>query len=219
MAHVECTICVYGYYCCIISVKLWDISCMDKTIATLEGHTDLVWSVVLNHTSAHLLASASQDCTVQIWDERQPTDAVQAISTAFPALAMDWHPHNEALFAVGLEDGSVLTFDTRSSAMPLSHVKTHDGPVHALQYSRFHKDLLASGGDDASVFIRDGSQAAPSRLENHHLDYVRALEWFQVPATATTSSEVKAITLLATVSWDKTMRTWDMGQQHLELDL
>lgn len=203
---------MHGLY--VYSVKLWDISCMDKTLATLEGHTDLVWSVAMNHKSAHLLASASQDCTAQIWDERQPMDAVQAISTVFPALVVDWHPHNEALLSVGLEDGSVLTFDTRASLTPLSHVKTHDGPVHALQYSRFHENLLASGGDDASVFIRDGSQA-PRRIESHHSDYVRALEWFQVPASSesTSSTSVKATTVLATASWDKTMRTWDVGQQ------
>lgn len=92
---------------------------MDKTLATLEGHTDLVWGVAMNPLAAHVLASASQDCTVQLWDARQPTDAVHALSVRCPALALDWHPQRETIVSVGLDDGSVLTFDTRSPGTAL----------------------------------------------------------------------------------------------------
>lgn len=101
------------------SVKLWDVASMDKPLATLEGHTDLVWGVAMNPQAAHVLVSAAQDCTVQLWDTRQPTDAVEAIATRFPALSVDWRPQSETIFSVGLEDGSVLTFDTRSSGTAL----------------------------------------------------------------------------------------------------
>lgn len=181
---------------------------MDKTVATLEGHTDLVWSVAMNQQVAHVLASASQDCTVQVWDDRQSTDAVLAVSTVFSALAVDWHPHKETLFSTGLEDGSILTFDTRSPHTPLSQSATHDGPVHALKYSRFHEDLLASGGDDASVFITEGgSQSSSTRVDSQHHDYVRALEWFECSSSA---ASAKNSTCLATGSWDKTLRTWSV---------
>lgn len=104
---------------CTPSVKLWDVTSMGSAVATLDGHTDLVWSVAMNRQTAHVLASASQDCTVQLWDTRQPTDAVQAIATRFPALVVDWQPQSETVLSAGLEDGSVLTFDTRSSRAPL----------------------------------------------------------------------------------------------------
>ncbi|TYZ68576.1 hypothetical protein PybrP1_006103 [[Pythium] brassicae (nom. inval.)] len=193
-----------------LSVKLWDVTSMGSALATLEGHTDLVWSVAMNRTAAHLLASASQDCTVQLWDARQPTDAVQAIATRFPALVVDWQPQGETVLSAGLEDGSVLTFDTRSCNSPLLEANAHAGPVHALQYSHFHADLLASGGDDASVFLRDGAQA-PQRVAGEtgssaHSDYVRALAWLDAPASG------PAPPLLATGSWDQTLRTWALDE-------
>jgi WD40 repeat protein len=181
---------------------VWDIANMDKTTATLEGHTDLIWSVAMNPNAAHLLASASQDCTVQVWDDRQPTDAALAVSTRYPALVVDWHPHKDTLFSTGLEDGSILTFDTRSSHAPLFESAVHDGPVHALKYSRFHEDLLASGDDDANVYLTSNGTASKqtTRVPTDHVDYVRALDWF-----STSSS-----TCLATGAWDKTLRTWSM---------
>ncbi|KAF1333075.1 Methylosome protein 50, partial [Globisporangium splendens] len=185
-----------------LTVKVWDIVNMDKTTATLEGHTDLIWSVAMNPSTAHLLASASQDCTVQVWDDRQPTDAALAVSTRYPALVVDWHPHKDTLFSTGLEDGSILTFDTRSSHAPLFESTVHGGPVHALKYSRFHEDLLASGGDDTSVYLINNGTASKqsTRVPTDHADYVRALDWFSSSSTA----------CLATGAWDKTLRTWSM---------
>lgn len=86
--------------------------------------------------------------------------------------------------------------------------------MHELKYSRFHADLLASGGDDCCVFLRDGAQT-PVRVTSDnrsdtHSDYVRALEWLQVPSSSPPSSSPS--TLLVTGSWDKTLRTWSLDE-------
>ncbi|GMF64955.1 unnamed protein product [Phytophthora lilii] len=220
-----------------LTVKLWDIAAMDKTLATFDGefwsceeglmlltvvlhagHSDLIWGVAMNPTHAHLLCSASQDTTVQVWDARRPQSAALAVATLLPALSVDWHPNQSTVFSVGHEDGMVCTFDVRSPHTPLARRETHAAAVHVVKYSPFHDDLLATGGDDGKAFVTTDSfssdRAAGSGVcelrvgetkTTPHRDYVRALDWFQVPASAEMFNSV-----LATGSWDKTVHTWSV---------
>lgn len=86
---------------------------------------------------------------------------------------------------------------------------THQGAVHVLRYSPYHDDLLASGGDDASIYLTNGvlPNLKATKLDAcSHTDYVRALVWFQAP-----SSEKQSFTTFMTSgSWDKTLRLWNM---------
>ncbi|KAJ0403795.1 hypothetical protein ATCC90586_003787 [Pythium insidiosum] len=180
-------------------IKLWDLAAMETPRETLEAHADLIWDVVLSPMTATSLASASQDCTVQLWDTRME-DAASAptIATPLAALALDWHPTQAHVLSVGLEDGSILTFDTRNPSHPVFHEAVHAGAVHRLRYSPHHEDLLASGGDDAQVvvFLAHTSSACPEKATTQslrgHRDYVRALAW--LPSAR-----------IATGSWDKTI--------------
>lgn len=153
-------------------VKLWDINAVNKGLATFDGglakldfglrrrwltvslmsagHTDLIWGVAMNPMHAHLLCSASQDATVQVWDSRRPHSAALAVSTLLPALSVDWHPKQATVFSVGLENGTVCTFDVRSPHTPLARRDTHAAAVHVVKYSPYHDDLLATGGTTAS---------------------------------------------------------------------
>lgn len=84
---------------------------------------------------------------------------------------------------------------------------THEGAVHVLRYSPYHNDLLASGGDDASIYLTNGvlpNLKATKLNACTHTDYVRALDWFQTPF------EKQNSTFMASGSWDKTLRLWNM---------
>lgn len=200
-----------------LTVKLWDITVMDQTIATFGGHTDLVWCVAMNPMHAHVLCSASQDSTVQVWDARRPQRAALSISTSLPAMSVDWHPKQPTVLSVGLDDGLVCTYDVRSPHTPLARRKTHSAAVHAVKYSPYHEDLLASGGDDGRVFVTkcfasqqktDYNVCEVLRDDNHsapHCDYVRALAWSQLTSTLPTCD-----TVLITGSWDKTVHEWNV---------
>lgn len=142
------------------------------------GHTDLVWGVAMHPTTAPMLASAAQDRTVVVWDSRRPHSASMLFKAKAPALALDWHPRKDYVCAVGLEDGTVLTYDTRTPNQPLNQLvcivlelccceqrlliltfgfqftqAVHKGAIHSVKYSSFHEDLLATGSDDATVAL------------------------------------------------------------------
>ncbi|DAZ97139.1 TPA: hypothetical protein N0F65_004753 [Lagenidium giganteum] len=191
------------------SVKLWDVAAMEKPVASFEQHNDLVWCVETNPLVAHSLASGSQDCTVLLWDDRLGEhNAAGGASTLFPVLSMAWHPRRDHVLSVGLEDGSIMTFDARVMATPLEHHQSlHEGPVHVLKYSPFASDLLASGGDDARICLT-GDDVHNTLTNSTHSDYVRGLEWLQVRPESKDGTERGAETLLASGSWDKTMRSW-----------
>jgi WD40 repeat protein len=84
----------------------------------------LIWDLVQSPQEAHVLASASQDATVQLWDDRDVVQrAHSTLSTnAMAALALDWHAVQSHLISVGLENGDVLSFDTRATKTPLTSV-------------------------------------------------------------------------------------------------
>jgi WD40 repeat protein len=185
------------------------------------GHTDLIWGVAMNPTHAHLLCSASQDATVQVWDARRPQSAALAVSTLLPALSVDWHPKQSTVFSVGLEDGMVCTFDVRSPHTPLARRETHAAAVHVVKYSPYHDDLLATGGDDGKAFVTTDSFASDRTARSGirellvgeekttpHRDYVRALDWFQLAPPS--SEDSSPTTVLASGSWDKTVHKWSV---------
>ncbi|GLE02214.1 hypothetical protein PINS_up011052 [Pythium insidiosum] len=189
------------------TVKLWDLAAIETPQQALEAHSDLIWDVAMSPLTPSIVATASQDCTVQLWDTRLE-DAATAPTLATPhaALSLDWHPTQSHVLSVGLEDGSILTFDTRSPSQPLFHETVHGGAVHRLRYSPSHEDVLASGGDDTQVVIlsntsSSSSKAVTQRL-HHHRDYVRALAW--LPSTGSAR--------IATGAWDKTVGVAQLGE-------
>lgn len=76
----------------------------------------------MHPSTSNMVASASNDRTVVVWDSRRPQTASMVVNTGSPALALDWHPRKDYVFAVGLEDGSVATFDTRAPKHALNRL-------------------------------------------------------------------------------------------------
>ncbi|KAJ2000437.1 ribosome biogenesis protein ytm1 [Coemansia thaxteri] len=93
------------------SVRLWDPRSEDSTVVKLRlsSHKGFVSSVAWAPASAYMLASASHDSTIKVWDirSRTPLYTVHATSEKDKGkklLALDWH---KSLLLAGGESGSL----------------------------------------------------------------------------------------------------------------
>ncbi|KAJ2781019.1 ribosome biogenesis protein ytm1 [Coemansia javaensis] len=93
------------------AVRLWDPRASDGAVVKLRltGHAGFVPAVSWAPGSAHMLASASHDGSIKVWDVRSRTPlytvhAAAAADRGKKLLALDWH---RALLLAGGESGSL----------------------------------------------------------------------------------------------------------------
>ncbi|HEX2620840.1 MAG TPA: hypothetical protein VHL11_11850, partial [Phototrophicaceae bacterium] len=80
-----------------------------EVITTLQGHTDLVYSVAWKSgelTDSTYLASVSIDGTVRVWDTRLGIE-LSEVQTGGQVYDVDWSPDGTQLAYVGGEDGGL----------------------------------------------------------------------------------------------------------------
>ena len=90
------------------TVKLWDVASRAE-IATLEGHTDWVWSVVFSPDGTKL-ASGSGDNTVKLWDVATRENIATLEGHTDWVWSVVFSPDGTKL-ASGSGDGTILLWD------------------------------------------------------------------------------------------------------------
>ena len=114
----------------------------------LKGHTGKVNA--LAYSKGGILASASEDKTIRIWNEdgsckhvlQEHTDVISDIK---------WKPDSDRILASGSCDGTVLLWDTQESKK-LSSTENTEGEVMIIEFSP-SGDFIASGDGDGHVLI------------------------------------------------------------------
>ncbi|KAJ1834374.1 ribosome biogenesis protein ytm1 [Coemansia sp. RSA 2711] len=101
------------------AVRLWDPRTSDNTVVKLRltSHKGFVSSVAWAPSSAYMLASASHDGTIKVWDVRSRTPlytvaAASASDADKKLLALDWH--QQSLLLAGGESGSLRIHSVNS---------------------------------------------------------------------------------------------------------
>ncbi|KAF9093051.1 hypothetical protein BGX29_010129 [Mortierella sp. GBA35] len=183
-------------------VRLYDIPDRDpnpsniavcNVALTLKGHTGAVKSVAFS-PSGHLIATASYDWTVRLWEpETGVQNHVLKGHTAW-VTSVSISPTNNMVASSG-QDMTVRLWNAITGAA-LYILRGHTAFVKKVDFSPSGHQL-ASGSGDHTVRLWDGLTGTPGPILSGHTQSVLTL------AYAPDKQQI------ATGSWDSTVRLWD----------
>jgi photosystem II stability/assembly factor-like uncharacterized protein len=161
----------------------------------LRGHTNWVWDVEYS-PDGKILASASADHTVRLWD----VEGLSPLSTLSGHAGTVWRltfsPDGRTLASASW-DSTVKLWDVASGRE--LRTLTHPAPVYSVAYSP-DGSLLATGDDQGAIRLWDPASGRLLQTLVQHTDVVRGLEFSPDGS------------LLGSASADGTIRLWGVPQ-------
>ncbi|GIY95576.1 GATOR complex protein WDR59 [Caerostris extrusa] len=139
----------------------WDQGEVKQT-ASLKAHTraisDLNWSTF----ETRILATASIDTYIYLWDTRdtrKPSISLSAVAGASQVKFNKFHSH---LLATSHE-GDIRVWDIRKGTSPVQYITAHLNKIHNIDWCPYDENVLATSSQDCTVKFWDVT--IPSKLE------------------------------------------------------
>jgi WD40 repeat protein len=123
------------------------INATDKLIWNLTGHNSQVWEVCFD-SSGNLLASASSDNTVRIWDVITGQEINNFTDNTHSVYSVAFHPGGN-IIAAGLSDGNILLWNITNRQL-IGNLTGHTSAIWCVSFSP-NGELLASGSNDNTI--------------------------------------------------------------------
>jgi WD40 repeat protein len=175
------------------SVHIWNTD--GETLAVLKGHLSYVCALAV--LCPTLLASASGDGTVKVWQDGVCIQTLKGHTNVLRALTVT----SEGQLVSASEDTTIRVWDTATwecARVMAGHTKSVD------HLAALPNNQLASTAWDHTVRVWNASSGACVRVIEGHTNYVCSL-------AALSNGK------LATASWDRTLKVW--GNTECELTI
>ncbi|MBV7338849.1 hypothetical protein KFU94_63645 [Chloroflexi bacterium TSY] len=187
-------------------VKVWDISAVAETgqgrlLHTLRAHPDVLFDLVFSPDS-RLLASASEDATICLWDLASGellSILTEQTGTVYSIAFGTTRHGDQQMLASASQDGTIRLW-TSSGKEPFEHrlLTEHTASVTAVDFSP-DGDYLVYGSNDHTVYLWDIRNGTRRQMMRGHTDSVNCTAF---------SPDGKSI---ASSSADATIRLWDVA--------
>lgn len=126
------------------TVGLWDTS-SGQRLRKFSGHDAVVNDICVSKRGTELLASASDDGSLRVWDHREKTSVLH-IPTEFPIMCVSCDSTASQLFSAGV-DNAISWWDTRNPSGPVALLEGH-GECYITSVCVFNDESLVSFGSD-----------------------------------------------------------------------
>jgi len=114
-----------------LTVQILDVRQDSNTTSATQsqGHTDAVNAIAFNPASDFVLATASSDKTIGIWDLRQFKETLHVLEGHTDQVtSIAWHPTEEAILGSGSYDRRVIFWDLNRIGEEQLPDDQEDGP-------------------------------------------------------------------------------------------
>lgn len=162
------------------------------------GHSDAVLDLSWNRLLRNVLASASADHSVILWDLTQPKPVHTLRHHKDKVQSLQWHPYESQSILTGSFDKKAKALDCRS---PESNIKSwkFDAEVERVLWNHFSPYNFLVSTENGHVFCCDVRTDTPVFILKAHDDAIPGLAL---------SSQVPGC--LVTASADETVKVWDI---------